>query len=68
MPTPCNGVRTPAVDTARVRPTADEVARRALELYERRGSIDGWDLDDWFDGQGEPVQDRAPKSRGAGRM
>ena len=29
-------------------PTADDVARRAYELYEARGGEPGADLDDWF--------------------
>ena len=33
-------------------PTADDVARRASELYEQRGRGDGRDWDDWF--QAEP--------------
>ena len=59
MPIPCVGViRTPVAAAAQVRATPDEVARRALELYERRCAIDGWDLDDGFDTGGEPVQER----------
>jgi len=26
----------------------DDVRGRAFELFQRRGAIDGWDLDDWF--------------------
>ena len=26
----------------------DEVARRAYEIYQRRGGVDGADLDDWL--------------------
>ena len=26
----------------------DDVRRRAFELFQRRGAMDGWDLDDWF--------------------
>lgn len=58
MPRPCTGVRTPAAPQPQVRPIATEIAHRALELYERRCSIDGWDLDDGFDSEGEPIQER----------
>jgi hypothetical protein len=61
MRRPCSGARTPAVPPAQVRPNANEIAHRALELYERRSSIDGWDLDDWFDAEGEPIQERTPR-------
>ena len=26
----------------------DDVRRHAFELFQRRGAMDGWDLDDWF--------------------
>jgi hypothetical protein len=58
MPKPCSGGRTQAVPPAQVRPNSNEIARRALELYERRCSIDGWDLDDGFDTGAEPIQER----------
>jgi hypothetical protein len=32
----------------RTEPTADDVARRAYELYEARGAESGADLDDWL--------------------
>lgn len=31
----------------------DDVARRAYELYERRGGEDGHDWDDWFQAEHE---------------
>ena len=34
-------------------PTAEEVARRAYELYEARGSEPGADLDDWLQAEHE---------------
>jgi hypothetical protein len=63
MPKRCARVPTPADFQVRVRGTADEVARRAFELYERRCAIDGWDLDDWVDTDGELVQERKPPKR-----
>lgn len=58
MRRPCAGVRLPAKIAPPVRPTADEIARRAFELYERRCTIDGWDLDDAADADGELIQER----------
>lgn len=29
----------------------DEIARRAYELYEARGYVDGFDVDDWFEAE-----------------
>jgi HSP20 family protein len=26
----------------------EDVRKRAFELFQRRGALDGWDLDDWF--------------------
>ena len=64
MPRRCTGVPTPPNFEARVRPTADEVARRAFELYERRSAIDGWDLDEWVETDGEQIQGRTTKKGG----
>jgi hypothetical protein len=46
---------TPSVATVRQRtpPSAEEVARRAYELYEARGAQPGWDLDDWLQAERE---------------
>jgi hypothetical protein len=40
--------RTEPQVTARTEPTPDDVARRAYELYEARGSEPGADMDDWL--------------------
>ena len=57
MPRRCAGAPTPAIFDVAVRSSA-EIASRAFELYERRCSLDGWDLDDWPDADGEMLQDR----------
>jgi hypothetical protein len=35
--------------------THDRIARRAYELYERRGRRDGWALKDWFNAERQVV-------------
>jgi len=40
--------RTESDMPVRTEPTSNDVARRAYELYEARGSEPGADLDDWF--------------------
>jgi hypothetical protein len=50
--------RTPAVGSVETprrqnAPSADDVARRAYELYESRGSEPGRDLDDWLQAERE---------------
>ena len=40
--------RTKSDVRVRTEPTADDVARRAYELYEARGGEPGADLDDWL--------------------
>lgn len=47
---PKRTVRTARVATA---PSRDDVARRAYELFERRGGGHGADLDDWFRAEAE---------------
>ena len=58
MPRRCAGVPTPANFEVRRGQAADSIARRALELYERRSAIDGWDLDEWTESDGEQIQGR----------
>ena len=55
--------RTESQMPVRTEPTSDDVARRAYDLYQARGSEPGADLDDWlraerelrepFDGTGD---------------
>ncbi len=37
------------------RGAADSRQERAYELYEARGRVDGWDLEDWFEAERELV-------------
>lgn len=37
------------------RPTEDEIAKRAYELYLQRGSTPGYELDDWFEAEAQLV-------------
>ena len=37
----------------RVRPSRDEIARRAYQRYIRRGRRDGHDVDDWLNAERE---------------
>jgi hypothetical protein len=39
-------------------PTHDEIARRAYEIYEERGGVQGLDVDDWIRAERELVQSR----------
>ncbi len=57
----------PRTTTQSARLTTDEfqaqVRSRAYELYERRGSQDGHELDDWLQAEAELAQ---KKAKGAG--
>jgi hypothetical protein len=41
------------VETVEATPTHDEIARRAYQLYEARGSAHGRDLEDWLEAEYE---------------
>ena len=43
---------------SRINSTPDESAGRAFELYDRRCSIDGWDLDDGVETESALVEER----------
>ncbi len=51
------------------RPSSDEVARRAYELYQTRGGEHGHDLDDWLQAERElqPATVRRPAQRKSAR-
>jgi hypothetical protein len=49
------GVRL-AKDTGGGRLTPEAIARRAFELYEKRGRQDGRDVDDWLQAEQELVR------------
>ena len=38
------------------KPTHEQIAARAYELYVNRGRIDGYDMDDWFQAEYELMQ------------
>lgn len=40
-------------DTNQVRPTEEEIRRRAYEIYEARGRQDGKEFDDWVTAEKE---------------
>jgi hypothetical protein len=54
------GCNSTVVPHAQGRSRADHLANRAFELYERRSSMDGWDLDDDSEPDPGPVQERRP--------
>ena len=43
----------------------DEIARRAYELYEARGFVDGFDVDDWLQAEQEIVESSRPVGKAA---
>jgi len=55
---------TPRSNPMRITPRAEErpaeveaeIRRRAYELYERRGRIDGHELDDWLQAEAEVLE------------
>ena len=44
----------------------DEIARRAYELYEARGYVDGFDVEDWLQAE-QDIVGSTPASKAAGR-
>jgi len=40
----------------------DEVRRRAYELYEQRGRVDGYELDDWLQAEAEVLSVKSWKT------
>jgi hypothetical protein len=45
--------RIPTQVPVKTEPTNDEIARRAYELFEQRGRVDGHDREDWFQAERE---------------
>ena len=43
----------------------DEIARRAYELYEARGFVDGFDVEDWLQAEQEVVESSKPVAKAA---
>src|SRR5712692_3402775 len=52
VPTATGDIRNPVESLAR-EPTHDEIARRAYQLYEARGSEQGREWEDWFQAERE---------------
>jgi hypothetical protein len=44
--------------THELRPSDDEIAVRAYDLYRRRGATDGRDRDDWLRAEAELIDER----------
>jgi hypothetical protein len=45
----------------------DEIARRAYELYEARGCVDGFDVEDWLQAEQDIVGSTPAGKAAAGR-
>ena len=45
----------------------DEIARRAYELYEARGYVDGFDVEDWLQAEEDIVGSTSVGKAAAGR-
>ena len=41
-----------------LRPTDEEIAARAYDLYRRRGAADGHDQDDWLRAEADLIEER----------
>ena len=54
MLTGTNGTNgTHPTTTTVVEPTSEAIAKRAYELYLQRGSVPGFELDDWLEAEAE---------------
>jgi Protein of unknown function (DUF2934) len=56
MPTP---LRTTHHTTKSVSDLQEQIRRRAYELYERRGGVEGHELEDWLQAESELTQPEA---------
>jgi hypothetical protein len=45
----------------------ERIRRRAYELYEQRGRVDGFALDDWLQAEGELLGAGSPRKANAAR-
>ncbi|MGD1082962.1 MAG: DUF2934 domain-containing protein [Candidatus Sulfotelmatobacter sp.] len=45
----------------------ERIRRRAYQLYEQRGSVDGFALDDWLQAEGETLGAEKPEQAKAAR-
>ena len=55
-----------AANTAQSTNSEDRIRHRAYQLYEQRGSVDGFALDDWFQAEAEILRaQKQPKVKAA---
>ena len=54
-------------DHAVARPSRDAIAKRAYELYLQRGSVSGYELDDWLAAEAELTAAAAISARAPGK-
>jgi len=55
-----------AANTAQSTNSEDRIRHRAYQLYEQRGSVDGFALDDWFQAEAEILRaQKQPKVKSA---
>jgi Protein of unknown function (DUF2934) len=60
-----NSVRTGQEAPAAPAEYEDEIRRRAYELYEQRGRVDGYALDDWLQAEAEVLTAEKQKKAAA---
>lgn len=55
-----------SIKTTRSSDTENRIRRRAYQLYEQRGSVDGFALDDWLQAEAEVLKaQKQPKVKSA---
>ena len=55
-----------SIKTAQSSDIENRIRRRAYQLYEQRGSVDGFALDDWFQAEAEVLKaQKQPKVKSA---
>lgn len=57
--------QTPKAIRSAERPYREEVARRAYELFKKRGAVHGHDLEDWLEAELQLVRERHVQFGGA---
>jgi hypothetical protein len=62
--TPDDAPNVPLDVGAACHPRAEEIAARAFELYERRGLVDGGDVDDWLEAERQLLRERSSELAG----
>jgi hypothetical protein len=54
-------------DKHAARPTDEEIARKAYELFEARGRLPGYEREDWLAAEQQLQEERKPKPSGRPR-